>query len=256
MQLTTINKVVSLFLIGGLVIMAVVCVSWEKLDQALSQGGALYSFLESKGQALLVLAGALSLLSLASAVGAVVDTLTGLTVRHWLVKSASHRWLAVCLGQKHSFDDFDFWRERFRFLVENREPYKSFVPEIRDHEITMAAAIFFKTGSQGLISWAESHYAVFVYATNLVFLSILMPIALLIWGGHQALGWSLGSYIVLGIVLALLFSGMAIDKFLYTHEVSFRQAALVLLEEKPVPGSGEEAHNTYEAPGRQGVNGP
>jgi len=234
MQLTTLNKIVSLFLIGGLVIMTVICLFWEELDHALPTGGGLYSFLESKGQALLVVAGALSLLALAAAVGAVIDTVTSLTLGHWLRKCVSHRGLAVCLGQRHSFDDFDFWRKRFESLVKNREPYKTFAPAITGRELSLGAAIFFRTSSQGLINWAESHYAAYLYATNLAFLSFLIPIALLASGrSQQVSGSALAGYIALSIVLGLVFSSMAIDKYLYTHEVSFRQSSLVLLEDAP-----------------------
>lgn len=233
MQLTTLNKVVSLFLVGGLVLLAVICLFWQELDNALPATGGLSIFVERKGQALLVLAGALSLLALAAAVGAVVDTLASLALGHWLRKCTSHRWLAVCFGQRHSFDDFDFWRKRFGSLVKTQEPLKTFLSEVPGHELSLGAAIFFKSSSQGLISWAESHYAAYLYATNLAFLSFLTPIALFASRRNQQLsGWALGSDITLSIVLGLVFSSMAIDKYLYTHEVSFRQASLVLLEEK------------------------
>jgi hypothetical protein len=225
MQLTTLNKVVSLFLVGGLVLLAVIFLFGPDLDH-------IYIFSESKAQALLVLVGALSLLALAAAVGAVVDTLASLTLGHWLRKCITHKQLAVCFGQRHSFDDFDSWRKCFGTLIETREPIKTLVPAIRGHELSLGSAIFFKTSSQGLISWAEGHYAAYLYATNLAFLSLLTPIVLFASGRAQQLsGWALGSYITLSIGLGLVFSSMAIDKYLYTHEVSFRQASLVLLEE-------------------------
>jgi len=249
MQLTTINKVVSLFLIGGLVLLAVVCLSWKELDKALIQGSTFYDFLQSKGQTLLVIAGAVSLLALAAAVGAVVDTLASFTVRPWLRRCANHRGLAAFFGQPHSFDDFSFWRDRFRSLMKSRYRYKSLEEHLEGHEITMAAAIFFKTAGQGLVSWAESHYAVFVYATNLVFLSLLLPIVPFVLRRDQASGMPLCAYFALAIALGWVFSSMAVDRFLYTHEVSFRQASLILLEEKEAPESAsKEAHNTAAQP--------
>src|SRR5436305_12425134 len=101
MQLTTLNKVVSLFLVGGLVLLAVICLFGPDLDH-------IYIFSESRAQALLILVGALSLLALAAAVGAVVDTLASLTIGLWLSKCITHIQLANCLGHGILIVAFDF----------------------------------------------------------------------------------------------------------------------------------------------------
>lgn len=132
MQLTTLNKVVSLFLVGGLVLLGGLCLGWRQLDTAFAASGRLSEFLVSKGTPLLVVAGALFLLSLAAAIGTACEILTALTVRRLLRKSRSNRWLAACFAQAKAFDNLMRWKEFFRSAAKDRSEFAEFVSTDND----------------------------------------------------------------------------------------------------------------------------
>ena len=110
MQLSTLNKVVSLFLVGSVSLLLGAMLNPEKLQAAIARGAdaGLY---EGRAAALLLVVGALIFFGLSAWVGAIVESLTDLTIRRLLKSSASHRWIAAWFRQEKIYKTFSFWRK-------------------------------------------------------------------------------------------------------------------------------------------------
>lgn len=230
MQLNTLNRVIALFLIGGFVVV-LAAVSFEAEIRTLIEP---YSKMELGAPAGVFLA--VALLSITALAGTLVDALGNLTVRRvirkWLAKDRSHARMFFCAEE---FDEQDRWRRTFRAsLVEER--YKALAED--DMIKAASAALFFRTAEREHTEWLVQHHSMYHLSANFAVILI----------GSAA--WSLGEgayYLAAGSILgAYLVTTFALDNYLYTYQLSFRNAYLAV-SNPPAADSATSGKDTKQS---------
>lgn len=230
MSIPSLNKVVSLFLVGGLALvfaLAFVGVAWWKELQPLVDGA-------SNGA--IAIASALSL-PLAGAAGVVVDAIAHILFRRPLRATSTkpgRQGFALFFRQDDDFTSFDRWRESFVIAHKTFLAKRPDCPEEFDSRVTakdIAAGLFLRHAPPQLFEWVTSHYAMYYLATSscvVLVAGMLFPIRLLIAHPHSPTGLMLFVAILLFVVVSLIF---AVDRYLYTYESVFRFSTQWLYDE-------------------------
>jgi hypothetical protein len=235
-KITTLNKVVNLFLVGSLCLLLVGIMSrWELLRWVEGAVGGLG--LGTRGDIILTLVGTLVFLALAALVGAIVEALTDVTLIAFVKKHRQSERLARFFLQREVFESNEFWRRKFEEGPQascwNAEDFKK-----QGHRI--AVGILFKTGSSAAISWAINHYATFILASNFAVLLIALQIFLIkeIISGNLGLGaftaWQVGAQLAIYALCSL-----AVDRYIFSYMLAYRHAAIRPLAEGGRTTKGE-----------------
>ena len=216
MQLNTLNRVIALFLIGGLV-MVMAAVAYQDQIVCLLTKYSAPGLGPSAGAFL-----AVGLLSITALAGTVVDAVGNITVCLLVRKFlARRRGLAVWFLCADAFDEQDSWRTPFKDALEGSPRYKA-VANNEDMVRGVSAGIFLRTAGKEHLEWLLQHYSMYHLATS--FVIIFIPCA--IWSfrtGHYCItaGTISGAYLLMGF---------ALDNYLFTYEMSFRNAYLALAD--------------------------
>jgi len=221
MQLNTLNRVISLFLIGGFVVVLAAASLREEIGKFLVQ----HPFGPGWGPTAGVFL-AVGLLSVTALAGAVVDALSNLTVRRFirkvLAKNRFTAWIFLCAGE---FEEQDRWREAFKSVLRDNSKYKVLGEEKRMIN-PLSAGIFFRTAEKEHAEWLIQHHS--MYHLSADFVIILIAIVVFAWLRelHGVAYCCVGG--------AYLLTSFALDNYLYTYQLSFRNAYLVI-KDKPEP---------------------
>jgi len=244
MQPTTLNKVVSLFLIGGICVLGIAVIAWRHFGP-LTPSKQLTELLKLAGSNALAVIGGLLVISLAAVCGTICESLTDATIRR-LVKrvSRSKKW-CFRFGQAGVFKDHRFWRAEFRRALSADRTYRSFPYNRNIHGLAVGILYGSKQGES--IAWGESHYSTYIMSSNLTLLSgILFLYVLFI----TVIGWcTLASGIIWTLVALVSFCALfalSLDRYLYSYLVAMRQSVVAFLQSKAAGNqtSGAQAHNT------------
>ncbi len=215
MQLTTLNKVVNLFLVGGFVVF--LGIAWAE-PSARELGG------QRSSSAVVFLT--LGLLSSAALAGMVIEALSETFVR-WLLGpvAAEYRifkWLKDYKGYR-------YWMKTFEAALLQAPPHKKLLcdsSELRAY----AVAILFRSANPEHIQWAVQHYSMFMLATNFAVVALLS--GAFVWIPAWSLDLATRIWVTIGsAAIVPLLSIFAQDKWYYSYEIAFRNGALALLEE-------------------------
>ena len=226
MPVPSLNKVVSLFLVGGLALACIAAVWWTKV----------LSFVGSAPQGALAIASALSI-PLAGAAGVVVDGLADLLFRRAITKTSSERnkrGLARLFRQDDDFESFDQWRTSFDNARRIYLARRGDCPEEMDERVTSkdtATGIFLTSASPHLFEWVISHYAMYYLATSssvVLIAGLALPIRLVLTTPESPMRVALVVPILFSVWASL---GFAVDRYLYTYEAIFRFSTQWLYDE-------------------------
>lgn len=210
MQLNTLNRVIALFLIGGIVVAMAVVASKDHIKPLLEK----YMPDASAGVFL-----AVTLLSLTALAGTIVDALGNLTVRRWISESfAANREIARLFCCVDEYDAHALWREALRGAL-TKDPRHAQLG--KDSMIKAAsAALFFRTADKEHFEWLTQHYSMYHLSANFV----IILVACAGWT------WHVDAYLLGGmsILCAYLLTTFALDNYLYAYQLTFRNAYLAL----------------------------
>ena len=162
MPVTTLNKVIALFLVGGVVAFVATGLHWKQVEALLpsstTNDSDLWIFL------------AFLLLPVSALMGAVVEGLSQVTIQNILKKADSNEAVAGLFGQRRAYDNLRKWRRHLGALVQEdcRYQWLASVHEIdKPRAIRSTAADFFLQSAQpGKFEWLVQHYATFVLARD------------------------------------------------------------------------------------------
>lgn len=211
MQLNTLNRVISLFLIGGFVVVMAVVASEAHIEPLLKR----YATMSAPAATFM----AVALLSLTALAGTIVDAFGNLTVRSWIQKTlAKNREVARLFWCVSEYDEYACWREVLRGALVNNRNHARLSGD--DMIKAASAALFFRTSGKEHTEWLIQHYSMHHLSAN--FAIILIACA----------GWTffVGAYAISGasILCAYLLTTFALDNYLYAYQVTFRNAYLAL----------------------------
>ena len=193
--------------------------------------------------ALLLVVGALVFFGLSAWAGAIVEGLTDLTIRKSLKNSASNPKIAERFLKKKLYETFALWRREFRKAATAHGAYavEGFPLDKKDR--SLAVGIFFDDAKPEHVTWLVGHYAMFVLASNFAFLTIVIQLYLFFPLVSQSL--SLGAFLtwelILGLFVLYPLCSLAVDRYLYSHEVCLRHATVALRRETQSRSEKEES---------------
>jgi hypothetical protein len=209
--------VIALFLIGGLVI-ALAAVAFEEPIRPILER---YSKMELGPSAGVFLA--VALLSVTALAGTVIDALGNITIR-WFIRRllARRRFpasLFLCGGE---FAAQDRWRKAFQDALESHPRYNTAFAPRDDMIMDLSAGFFFRTAEKEHSEWLIQHHSMYHLSANFV----IIVIACVVWSLRAKL-----YYVAYGGILGVyLLTSFSLDNYLYTYELSFRNAYLALID--------------------------
>ncbi|HMG72193.1 MAG TPA: hypothetical protein VK582_01720 [Pyrinomonadaceae bacterium] len=233
MQITDLNKIVNLFLVGSLAL-TIVALLWIDKIQAYYLAHHVAEMESTLPTSMVVLVTTLLALGSAMFTGCVVDGLTEIFLRANLRRLVDIRLVRKFFWVGKQYQTTKSCRDKFNSLLENNARYKSFHDDDKGHK-TFAAALFFHTAQSGNVSWLVQHHAVHVLTADYIFLVLTFTIVFPIL---HFLGFFAGFDVKLLpfpwwclLILSLYpLCHLAIDRWLYTYEIAYRHGMVVLSE--------------------------
>lgn len=219
MQITALNKLIRLFLIGAFAALPVATVYWSELRAFLGSA----AFLEKAGLAIPV---SLLILTVASAVGCLIEGLADVTLRRLLQRTMQSKKLAALVLKSDEHSLVNSWRLRFESATRRVGIFPEFLLEPNDSPKSLASAILHNKGLEAHVRWVDTHYSMFMLASGfglVILASTAYPIFLLFHSGF--------SIFVLGVAGGCLAATycicvFAVDNYLYAYEAIYRFAYL------------------------------
>jgi hypothetical protein len=237
MQVNTLNRVIALFLIGGLAVVLAAVALKEEIE-ALSCQYPRFGAGPSSSVFL-----AVALLSITALSGTIVDAMGRLTVRRLIAGAAKGHFLTYLLVGRRGFKSQDRWRAAFESAL-FRDPRHRVLATQEEMIKPLAATIFFRTAGKEHAEWLIQHYSMYHLSTNFVVLLIVCAIWSLIEGCFaSADSIALKGWLVLAsvsIVVAYLLMTFALESYLYSYQLIFRNAYLTMSEAPLVVGEKQK----------------
>lgn len=240
MQPTTLNKIVSLFLVGGLIILGLAFVllsnGWKVVLP-----GELQSLFVGGGAGFYAVVGGLLLLPLVALLGVVCEALTDILIRSFVSWAFDRRIVVGFFLQGRALDDYNFWLEKFKVVVQSSPALNNFT--VAPNFKGTAVGLLYDSRQGEAISWAESHYATYVLATNFALLAVAAEIYICVAGSLSPLNGLSSAWVTVALA-GVFYSCMSLsfDRYLYSYQISLRQAAIILIggisKEEAAEGGG------------------
>lgn len=241
MPITTLNKVINLFLVGGVAVFFIGLLHWQQF-KSLAMGGA------PSGDSEFWVVAALLFFPVTALLGAVIEGISGFTVQALLKKSRTSSRVAKVFLQHRAKDCLSVWRERLLIVAKDDQKYKWLLESDPQREEpwfihSAAAGIFLQSAGPGHLEWLVQHYSTYVLASNMGLVVaatyVYIPFARIVSG--LGLWWPvlapLNLFQVLLVMSALLVSFWSlcvfgVGRYLYSHEYTARHFALWLGDER------------------------
>ncbi|HEY0144285.1 MAG TPA: hypothetical protein VGF48_25595 [Thermoanaerobaculia bacterium] len=219
MQLNTLNRVIATFTIGTFVVTLTVVALGTRMEALLER------YFEDAFGASTAVVIAIALFSVTVLAGTIVDAFGNLTIRRWIrFKLARRRELARLFFCGDEFDEQERWRKTFITALSDDVRHQTLAESDLATVKAMSAGIFFRTAEKEHSEWLIQHHSMYHLSANFVIL--LSTVAILAFTSGS---WLLGVTTVLGAYLLMTF---ALDNYLYTYQLSFRNAYLALADDK------------------------
>lgn len=237
MSLTTLNKVVALFLVGGFLLTILLAHHLQSISTALQSAQA------NKGSGIWVLAAFLILPVVASA-GAVAEGISEASFQKLVRRSRKSRSIARFLRHEASRVRYVFWSDRVRYLLSISPRFQLILGDaFEDRVQSTSAAIFLWSANAENFSWMVRHYATFVMASNfaaVLSIGYIYSLTRVLVGRFVTLkdppllptspvAFALTSLLVFIATWSLC--SIAASRFLYSHELFLRHSCLELTED-------------------------
>jgi hypothetical protein len=245
-QPTNLNKAVSLFLIGGVVLLIIGFVSLPTLD--LGKLAELLKILGDKGGSnLLAVVGGLLVLSASVVGGALSEAVADLTLRALLRRFSENRALAGLLLQKSVLKSYRSWKKYFHEVVAADQRFAHVRAKVRERGL--ASGIMYASGNAEIINSTQSDYSTFLMVSNLACLSLILEIYVPCAACNHLYSWHTALCCTpLLIAFAYALTSMALHRYLYSYHVSFRHASMAILWDQAAASRGCHASPVAEAP--------
>ncbi len=230
MQPTILNKVVSLFLIGGISALGLLALVWRHFGPLVPPTD-LTALLQLVGGNALAVIGGLLTISLAAVCGTACESLTDILIRPLVKAAAKSQLWSELLRQAGTFEYHRFWSDEFTRVLSSDPTYRDMHYKENLHGV--AVGILYGSKQPESISWGESHYATYVMASNLALLSggLFIYVLYLIKSDWCTLE-SGRAWLVIAFVLFYMFLSLSLDRYLYSYQTAMRQAVVALRQSR------------------------
>lgn len=230
MQVSNLNKVINFFLVGLLVISAIILLFYNQIAQYLTLGSP--NLLSNSSLILLI---TFFLFTGSIFIGLFVEGCSSILIRNPIEKFVRKRWFVKLLWCGEASDHYKYFRDQFNEVFRTNEIYGKLAKGSTDNDSYYAAGLLFKDGSSQSIDWGIQHYSTYVLATNYIFLFLVIGLVIMIklFSGNFSLGEQMLGFVGYMAVIYFLLH-MAVDRYLYTYESTFREAVLLLCDSNSV----------------------
>ena len=237
MQPTSLNKIVSLFLSGSLLLLGIAYVLLEHAPTKLS--AELRKLPATGGDGFFAVVGALLLLPLIALAGAVCESLTDICIRRFIKWIAPGAFWNAILFQRNLKKTHDFWLVPFLTAAKESNFLAGLPVDENPHGV--AVGLLYDNRQEEAVIWAESHYSTYILVSSFAFLALTGEFYLVWRLSFNVLAWSqfLWATLVVGLVFYSCLS-LALDRYSYSYQVALRQAVISLLKQKKAPPTQED----------------
>jgi hypothetical protein len=239
MQVTTLNKIINLFLVGtsfNVILIGFIAYSFNG-SFSVSDYARLKIAIGTIGEPTIVVVVTFVFLSSGFMFGIIADSISSVGI--FLLDKAIEieslrRRVLFCQG---SYEQYSHLSDKFEKLLKDTEKYKILKPE-KIVRKSYASGIFFDTANKENVEWLVQHYSIFLLSMNYI---LIVPFALFIATVFPTtLFWTIIFWIV---ILAFLYSLIyqAAHKYLYAYEVIYRHGVIVISKELAIEGEKKNA---------------
>ena len=241
MQISTLNKVINLFLVGFFVVSVILLFFYDKIIELLVLHKVDIKSISSESFALLL--GTFFLLSVSIFIGLLVEGVTSI-LRTPFEAGIKKPFFAAIFGCSKPFEEYLYFCNEFKKLFKIKRANQLPVADESRYGSYAVAHLFISANAQTL-DWAIQHYSTYLLTTNYILLFIIIiPIELLLTS--FILFYKLLVFFLFLIIIYFLIH-LAIDKFLYAYEVTFRHGVLSLLNDTLPTAEDESQKFSHES---------
>jgi hypothetical protein len=246
MQITTLNKIINLFLVGIIAMGMTLYLFSAQAVQFLSSSQLPPIIKDSIGPIGSVF-GAVVLLSFSVFFGVLVDAASEWLVRSFIVKKAieNSRLLRIAFRTQRQYTLTHDLRKRFREQLVVNKKYRNLAANDEEEDKAFGSAIFFETAKAENVDWLTQVYSVYLLATSFVLIIIVLTIVcpILHAFGIPIKTLPLDWYIPF-MFAVYFFLYLGAHRRLFSYEIVYRHGLLTLSstnyiqEAKPVTNTG------------------
>lgn len=232
MQLTNLNKVINFLLIGLIVIGIVVFSFYREIILFFTSAGFIGDPSQLFSNSAILTGVTLFLFSLSFFIGLLVEGGAAISVQTFIVWGSNKRLFIRLFVCSKGAKAFNYTLNEFNKLFEVNKIYKR-INKYDSHDDPLAVALFFKTANSQTLDWVIQHHSTYILATNYLFLLLFLGTPVLIikfFPANFTLWVKFSVSIIYSACIYLLFH-LAIDRYLYTYETTYRHDILVLCDD-------------------------
>jgi hypothetical protein len=225
MQVTTLNKIINLFLIGTFVVF-LACVEAALWNPDINID-KLQALVASLGSPIFVFIATLFSLSTIILLGIIVDALTNMSIRPLIKKLSESDWFMYYLQSQKYLAQYQYLKSKSEESFKAANKYECLLDA--PHGRPFPVALFFHTANKENIEWVIQHYSVYLLASSYLFMLCLGVIIIPL---ISMAGWVINGIIILVSLLSIyVLSYEACRKYIYAYEVIYRHNTIVLCDE-------------------------
>jgi hypothetical protein len=223
MQITSLNKVLNLFMVGLFVI---ILFAYSMMDRIISHlsSDKFKNLSDAVSEPVLVLAITLMLFSVALLAGLIIESALSI-FKTFLKPSHKHTFVVSFLRCKRQVRQTEDIRAEFEKIFTTSRKYKHFASKERSN--TIATAIFFHTANPQNIEWLTQHYSLYMLSASYAFLLFL---GLIIYTAGPAGLLSKVIFLCCDLAVIYLLLHTAVNKYFFAHAIVNRHACIVVNE--------------------------
>lgn len=232
MQITTLNKIINIFLIGAFAFTLLLFPLYFYYSHDLSRSDVFFTKLNDLitklGPTATPLITALTLISVPILLGVVIDAAANIIFENIVEKlPPSNEKVRKFFGIKWRYDQCNELFVKCLNELDSSDKYKHLAKDktlIRSY----AVAFFLHTANKENIEWVIQHYSYYLLSINYLFIICLTFIFTIF------LPFALGTKIIIcsvSVIFIYLLMSQAMTKFLYSYECAYRHWSVILAQE-------------------------
>ena len=230
MEISTLNKVINLFLVGLFTLSMIFVFKFQAITSWL-KSQEVGAIVNSISVPLAIFVATLVLLSTSLFLGLLADSIISLlrSVEFFKRKFSKDSWVVRRLQCEKQIKATKDLESKLQSAYQASQKYTVGDPEVFDRTFTVA--LFFHTAKPENFEWLIQHYSMYLLAANY---SLLLSVALIL-GTLSLHSWTsrIVFWMIDGFAIYLLLR-TAINRYFYAYEVVNRQVLVVLSEAKPI----------------------
>ena len=226
MQISTLNKILSLFISGCIGFLSILILFSCKINEILKTD-QFFILLKEQGISSSVIYSAIAI-SLIMLLGSIITGFAQCTMRFAFYNLSKYTLLIGFLGQTRQLELMNYWKDNFSKNLKKSQYYSDFKNIDNTNIASIGASLLFHHGNVENIRWATTHHATYMLSTNFIASNIILFISIFFHFEFSP------DTMVLVILVFLLINYfllvLASYSYFFTYECVYRFSALIVSE--------------------------